>query len=191
MKLKTASVPFHDLIFNSSERFNKIISTAGDDFDLVIKNLPENDRYIIACTVVLSFCYGYNINLKRPFYYEIPDGNGITRFYKILYNAEFIEIIPTDKAKKITQKDYEELLDNFDNIEIWKKKFPPNSYLFNGFVISNIFDITQDQSISNIKSALISEGQWSENGFTDKFKAVFSSLFELQDIEVGFSLFKC
>ena len=31
-EIKTASVPFHDLIFNSSERFKNIIKTAGDDF---------------------------------------------------------------------------------------------------------------------------------------------------------------
>ena len=60
-EIKTASVPFHNLIFNSSERFKSIIETAGDDFELKIKNMPEDDRYIIACTIVLAFCYGYNI----------------------------------------------------------------------------------------------------------------------------------
>ena len=50
-----------------------------------------------------------------------------------------------------------ELLDNYDNIELWKEKFPPNSYIFKGLVISNIFDVTDDQSISNVKSSLISK----------------------------------
>ena len=156
-EIKTASVPFHNLIFNSSERFKNIIKTAGDDFELKIKNMPEDDKYIIACTIVLAFCYGYNINFKRPFYYEIPDANGIMRYYKILYNADFTEITPKKNTPRITQEDYELLLDNFENIDLWKEKFPPNSYTFKGFVISNIFDITDDQSISNVKSALIGD----------------------------------
>ncbi|TGV04158.1 GAF domain-containing protein [Flavivirga rizhaonensis] len=188
-EIKTASVPFHNLIFNSSERFRSIIKTAGDNFELQIKNMPEDDRYIIACTIILNFCYGYNLNFKRPFYYEIPDANGILRYYKILYNADFCEIVPTEAAKKITQEDYNELLDNFENIDLWKEKFPPNSYIFRGFVISNIFDVTDDQSISNIKSNLIGEDKRKDEGFIEEFHEVFRSLLGINDLKVGFSIY--
>lgn len=188
-EIKTASVPFHNLIFNSSERFKSIIETAGEDFELEIKNMPVDDRYIIACTIILSFCYGYQLNFKRPFYYEIPDANGIMQYYKILYNADFTEIIPSESAPKITQEDVDELLDNFENIEIWKKKFPPNSYTFKGFVISNIFNVTDDQSISNIKSSLIGEDKRKQEGFMEDFHEIFRSLLGLKDIKVGFSIY--
>ncbi|TXE19348.1 GAF domain-containing protein [Psychroserpens burtonensis] len=188
-EIKTASVPFHNLIFNSSERFKSIIETAGDDFELQIKNMPEDDSYIIACTIILSFCYGYHINFKRPFYYEIPDANGIMQYYKILYNADFVEIIPSKNAPKITQEDVDELLDNFDNMEMWKEKFPPNSYTFKGFVISNIFNITDDQSISNIKSSLIGEDKRKDKSFMEDFHQIFQSLLGLKDIKVGFSIY--
>ncbi len=188
-EIKTASVPFEDIIFNSSERFKNIVKTAGDDFKLKIKNMPDDDRYIIACTTILNFYYGYNLNFKRPFYYEIPDANGIMRFYKILYNADFTEIIPSKNAPKITEEDYFELLDNFENIEIWKEKFPPNSYTFKGFVISNIFDVTADQSISNIKSTLIDENKRQDEKFMEGFQEIFRSLLGIKDIKVGFSIY--
>jgi len=188
-EIKTASVPFHNLIFNSSERFKNIIKTAGNDFELKIKNMPEDDTYIIACTIILNFCYGYDLNFKRPFFYEIPDANGVMRYYKILYNADFTEIIPKENAKKITQEDYEELLDNFDNIDVWKEKFPPNSHLFKGFVISNIFDVTDDQSISNIKSTLIEESSVNNQSFSENIHEVFRSLFNIKDLKVGFSTY--
>ena len=188
-EIKTASVPFHNLIFNSSERFKNIIEIAGDDFELQIKNMPEDDRYIIACNIILSFCYGYNLNFKRPFFYEIPDSNGIIHYYKILYNADFCEIIPTETAPKITQDDYDNLLDNFENIALWKEKFPPNSYIFKGFVISNIFDVTDDQSISNIKSSLIGEDKGKDESFMQGFNEIFRSLLGVNDIKVGFSIY--
>jgi len=188
-EIKTASIPFHNLIFNASERFKNIIKTAGEDFELEIKNMPKDDTYIIACTIILNFYYGYNLNFKRPFYYEIPDANGITHFYKILYNADFTEIIPNENAPKITQKDYDELLDNFENIDIWKEKFPPNSYTFKGFVISNIFDVTDDQSISNVKSSLIADDKRKDESFMDGFHEIFRSLFGINDLKVGFSIY--
>jgi hypothetical protein len=188
-EIKTASAPFHDLVFNTSERFKSIIEAAGEDFNLQIKNMPDHDGYIVACAIILSFCHGFHINFKRPFYYEIPDANGVLRYYKILYNADFCEIIPNENAPKITKADFDELLDNFENIELWKEKFPPNSYTFNGFVISNIFDVTDDQSISNIKSALISDNKTKNAELLKGFQDIFSSLFGLKDIKVGFSLY--
>ncbi|WP_431133778.1 GAF domain-containing protein [Psychroserpens mesophilus] len=188
-EIKTASVPFHNLIFNSSERFKSIIKDAGDDFELKMKNMPEDDRYIIACTIILSFCYGFNLSFKQPFYYEIPDAKGVIKFYIILYNADFIEIIPTKKAPKITQNDVDELLDNFENIELWKEKFPKDSYIFKGFVISNIFNVTDDQAISNIKTALIGEDKRQNEGFMDDFHQIFQSLLGLKNLKVGFSIY--
>ncbi|GAA3583466.1 GAF domain-containing protein [Snuella lapsa] len=188
-EIKSASVPFQDIIFNKSERFKKIIDLAGEDFELKIMNLPEDDTYIMACAVILKFCYGFNVSFKRPFYYEIPDANGVSRFYKIMYNADFCEITPTEKAPKITQEDYDELLDNFENIELWKSKFPPNSYVFKGFVISNMFDVTDDQSISNIKSNLIEKGKHREKDYGEDFQKIFNSLFGVNNLKVGFSTY--
>ena len=188
-EIKTASIPFQNVIFNTSQRFKSIIKTAGYDFELQIKNMPVDQTYIVACAIILNNCYGYDLNFKRPFFYEIPDANGIMRYYKILYNADFTEITPHKDAPKITAADYEALLDNFENIELWKTKFPPSSYEFKGFVISNIFDVTDDQSISNIKSSLIGDSKRKDEGFMKNFHQIFSSLLGLKAIKVGFSIY--
>ncbi|MFC4723291.1 GAF domain-containing protein [Geojedonia litorea] len=188
-EIKTASMPFHDFAFNASYRFGKILEAAGKDFTLEIKNISDYDLYRSACVVILNFYYGYEVNFKRPFFYEIPDANGVMRYYKILYNADFIEILPTEKTPKITQQDFEDLLDNFDDMDLWKKKFPPKSYRFKGFVISNIFDVTDDQSISNIKSTLIVENSDKKEMAIHEFNKVFRSLLNVKDIKVGFSAY--
>jgi len=188
-EIKAASVPFHDILFNISERFKTIIETAGEGFDLKIKNMPSDDVYIIACTIIMKICYGFDVNFKRPFLYEIPDEKGIMRYYKILYNADFVEISPNEKAHIITQADVDELLDNFKNIKLWKDKFPPGSHDFKGFVISNMFDITDDQSISNIKSTLIKQEKRKDESFMKDFQEVFRSLLGIKDINVGFAVY--
>ena len=79
--------------------------------------LDEDHYYIMGCSIILNNYYGYKIDFRRPFFYDIPDALGIMRHYRIMYNGDFIEIIKTDKAKDITDADVAELLDNFDNIE--------------------------------------------------------------------------
>ncbi len=186
-EIKTASIAFENLVFNSSKRFQKIIEDAGQGFELEMRNMPDHLHYIMQCTVILSFHYGYMLDFKRPLFYDIPDKNGVIRHYRILYNADFIELIPTEKAKKLNQGDVDELLENFEDLELWKEKIPPNSFISKGFVISNMFDVTAEHSISEIKSTLIGSNKRGSDNFMLDFQNTFSSLFNLNGIGVGFA----
>lgn len=186
-EIKTASAPFENVVFNSSERFQNILKAAGEDFELQIRNMPMDINYIMKCTVILNFYYGFAMDFKRPLFYDIPDANGIMRHYRILYNADFMEIMPTEESKELTQDDVDELLENFDNLELWKEKIPPNSFISKGFVVSNMFDVTAEHSISEIKSTLIGSNKKNNENFMDSFQGTFRSLFNLKKIKVGFA----
>ena len=186
-EIKTASIPFTNLVFNSSKRFKNIIENAGKGFELEMRNMPDDMHYMMQCAVILSFYYGFNLDFKRPLFYDIPDENGVMRHYSILYNADFMEINPTKNAKDLKQSDVDELLDNFEDLELWKKKIPPNSFIAKGFVISNMFDVTAEHSISKIKSTLIGKNKRGSSNFMLDFKDTFSSLFSINDINVGFT----
>ncbi|RSK41894.1 GAF domain-containing protein [Mangrovimonas spongiae] len=188
-EIKTAGLPFCDVLFRSSQRFKDIIKDAGDNFTPTITNMPNEEFYIVGCAAILKYHYHFDLNFKRPFYYKIPDKNGVIRYYKITYNADFTEIIKTDKAPDLSEDDISLLLDNFDNIDLWKEKFPPHSYIMKGFVISNMFDMTDDQSISNIKSSLIKIENPKDASFISDFEDVFRAFYKIKDINVGFSLY--
>lgn len=186
-EIKTASIPYANLVFNSSKRFQKVIEDAGEGYELEMRNMPDDMHYMIQCTVILSFYYGFNLDFKRPLFYDIPDKNGVIRHYRILYNADFMEITPTEKAKDLKQSDVDELLENFEDLELWKEKIPPNSFITKGFVISNLFDVTAEHSISQIKSSLIGSNKRGSENFMEDFQSTFSSLFSLNGINVGFA----
>ncbi|MEM9075849.1 MAG: GAF domain-containing protein [Bacteroidota bacterium] len=186
-EIKTISSPFENFVFNSSERFKNILKDAGEDYELEIRNLPKDINYILKCIIVLNFHYGYKMDFKRPLFYDIPDKNGLMRHYRVLYNADFMEIHPTEKSKELTKEDVDELLENFDNIELWKEKIPPNSFVSKGFVIANMFDVTAEHSISEIKSTLIGSNKRGSENFMESFQDTFRSLFNLHNIRVGFA----
>ncbi len=185
-EIKIATIPFHNTVLKATQRYQNIIKVAGEDFEPQIKNLDENHYYIMGCSMILGNYYGYNIDFRRPFFYDIPDAMGIMRHYRIMYNGDFIDIIKTDKAKDITDEDVAELLDNFDNIEIWKEKFPPHSWIFKGVVLANMFDVTTDVSLSDFKTSLIRYDK-SKGDFVDSFQQIFRAIFNLHEIKVGFS----
>jgi hypothetical protein len=185
-EIKTASLPYYDINFNGTERFEKIIKAAGGDFELKARGIPEKLSYIMGCTVILNFYYGYQLDFKRPLFYDIPDAKGVMKHYRILYNADFLELIPTEKAKELSKEDVNELLEDFDNLNLWKEKIPPGSFISKGFVISNMFDATTEHAISEIKSSLISNDKRAGDNFIGNLQEVFRSFFDILDIRVGF-----
>ena len=188
-EIKVATLPYQDVIIKSSKRFQSIIHEAGDGYEPEIRNVGDDMDYIMSCVVVLNYYYGYKLDFSRPYFYDIPDANGVMRHYRILYNADFIDVIPTDKAKEVTQEDVDELLANPTDIKLWKEKIPPESFISKGFVIANLFDVTMEQAISNIKSKLISKDTLQPVKFMNDLQETFKSFFRLPNIKVGFASF--
>ncbi|MFD2564823.1 GAF domain-containing protein [Aquimarina rubra] len=185
-EIKIATIPFNNTVVKSTQRYKNIIKAAGPDFEPQIKNLDEDHYFIMGCSIILSQYYGYKIDFRRPFFYDIPDAAGIIRHYRILYNGDFIEVIKTDGAREITEEDVAELLDNFDNVEIWKEKFPPNTWVFKGIVIANLFDVTTDVSLSEFKTSLLKYDK-TKGDFIGSFQNIFRGIFNLPEIKVGFA----
>ncbi len=185
-EIKVASMPFQEIAIKSSQRYKDIISTPGEDFVLKIKNFNNDHYYIMGCSIILMKCYDFKIDFRRPFFYEIPDASGMMKHYRMLYNADYVFIEKKEDTPAITQEDVDVLLDNFENIDLWREKFPSNSYIFKGFVLANLYDATTDASISNLKSGLLRYEQEDHN-FTHDFHTIFQSIFNLPELQIGFS----
>ena len=105
--------------------------------------------------------------------------------YRAAFNADFTEVIRTENAPEITEDDIKMLLNNFDDIEVWKEKFPPNSYIFNGFGIINLFDVTADETVSSLKATLLKQ----DENIVDEIRNSLSQLYKINDLKIGFSVF--
>ena len=184
--IKTAAIPFYNSYFKTSVRYDNILKAAGTDYKLELIDFDNDEFYIMGCSIILQAYYGYNVDFKRPFYYKIPDAKGILRSYRVLYNADFIEIKKTKKSKDISKQDLDLLLENFENIDIWKKMFKPESWIFKGFVIANMFDVTIDASISDFKNHLLS-ARVNEDEINNEFENIFKTFFNINSLKIGFT----
>lgn len=187
-EIKIATIPFQQHIFKSTERYKNIIKVPNEGFELELSDFNDDQLYIMGCSIILNAYYGKPIDFKRPFFYEIPDKNGIVRHYRLVYNGDFIDIAKGPDAHDITDEDIAELLDNFDNIDLWKEKFPPGSWEFKGFVIANMYDATTDVSLSNFKTSLL-QTDTKDSDFAEGFERVLRAIFNLPNIKVGYSIF--
>ncbi|PKP26177.1 MAG: GAF domain-containing protein [Bacteroidetes bacterium HGW-Bacteroidetes-2] len=186
-EIKAITVPFQNFILHPSIRFSDILENAGKDFELQIRNFNEDFFFVMSCMLILKTNFGFDTDISRPVYYDIPDADGNIKNYRISYNADFIDILPTDTSVTISQEDIDLLLQDIDDISFWREKFPPKSWIFKGFAILNLTDVTLDNAISELKTTLLIQEKSEQ--IIEKFQTIFQSIFKIKDLRVGLTEF--
>jgi hypothetical protein len=95
------------------------LNAAGD---LTIRDFSDDQFYVLSCILILNSYYGQQFDYNKPLFYDIPNSDGIISHYRILYNVDFIEIT-LQKTVPLTSTDIDELMDNYGNIDLWKRNF--------------------------------------------------------------------
>lgn len=187
-EIKAATIPFHNFTFNYTKRFENILKDAGVNFETNIRNFDQHQFYVMNCCLIINQYFNYKIDFASPLFYDIPDKSGFMRHYRILYNADFMEIIPTDKSIMLSDSEINLLLDNYDDLELWKKYFPNESWILKGFGIVSLFDSTTESSLSNLKTNLL-KTKSEQTTFENSFESIFRSFFKIPDLRIGFMVF--
>jgi hypothetical protein len=185
-EIKAVSIPYSEIVFNHTERFSKILEAAGPGFAFNIRNFDAHQVYVLSCCIILNEYYGTRLDFTKPLFYDIPTSDGVTRHYRILYNADFMEIEPTEKTIPLTAEDIDLLIDNYHNLDLWKEMFPPGSWLLKGFTIMNLYDATVENAVSILKEKLL--GLNVEN-LHNSVETIFQSIYRSPRIRVGLSLY--
>jgi len=181
-EIKGAAPPFDMNFFYTSERLKNIFDAAGKGTNMDIVDFNVDLMYQMGCATILQGHYQYEVNLSVPIIVELADKSGEIRYYRSAFNADLMEISPTENSKEVTYEDYLELMDNFHDIDLWKEKIPPNSWVVRGLGIVNLMDITIDQSINLMTSNLL-------EGSNDSFEKVLEnirSLLRIEELDIAF-----
>lgn len=184
-EIKAIGFPFYNFFFNPTERFHTIIQKAGENFDMLIKDMDPHRFYVMCCCIILRDFYKVQLNFAMPFIFDIPNEDGIVNHYRFLNNVDFIEVNPTENFKRLTENEISELLDNFEDHELWKEKFPQQSWELKGFAVISFFDATTESAISNLKSKLINIED--DKNLKGELNTIFRSIFQVADLEVGYT----
>lgn len=187
-EIKAASAPLANITFNYTERFKKIVQDAGTDFNIEITGIDDDEFYIFCCCLIIQTYFDRNISTSLPFHYDIPNKNKIMKHYKITVNSDFTEIYPNENTILPSIEVIDHLLQNMDDVSLWKKHFPLKSWILKGFSIISLVDITTEVSLSKLKSTLI-EIDPQDLKVHGSLSEIFKSFFDVGELNFGLMTF--
>lgn len=181
-EIKCACMPWNFKHFYSSKRLMDLENAGGVEHELNFEMMDNDAMYIAVCSTIMTMYYGMPIKASRPYYIRIPDASGRIGHYRMAMNADFMQIYPRNEAPEITTEDYNKLIDNFTDIDLWKSKFPENTWVFSGFMLMNLMDVSVDKIIENISADLLNGGP---EGLL-KLEANMIDLLRIPDLNISF-----
>lgn len=187
-EIKAASIPLSNITFNYTERFKDILKDAGKDFEIELRNISDDEFYVFCCCLILQSYFKKDIKSTIPFYYDIPNKQGIMKHYKITVNSDFTEIFPTEGAKIPSDDILDMLLENLDDFKLWKKYFPSQSWILKGFTIISLVDCTSEVALSDLKSSMIEIDPEDLNP-NENLTEIFKSYFDVAELNFGLMTF--
>lgn len=181
---RAACMPYQNFFFNTTERFANILDAADGEIGVPYSN--SDFMYVFGCIPILNAMYGAGINYARNFYFDIPDKKtGIMRRYRAFFNGDFTEIKPLKKIE-ISETEIRELINNFDNTDLWKKKIPPQSFVFEGITIVTLFEVTREESVSALKFDLLKKDALVMPDIVERIRTNLGALLNTTQIKAGF-----
>ena len=173
-EIKAITIPYQNQIFNPTQKFSRIIESSGASFVISLNEESEDYFYASACQLILKRFYGIETDNHKPLYFHTNNGEGVNKHFKVLYNLEYLEILPSPGAPLISQSDIEELIENYDQPAVWIAKFPPTSWILKGFALMTLVDVTEEAAVAMLKNNFL--GQRSFPGLQENLNKIFSTV---------------
>ncbi len=187
-------IPFQDDAFFATNKYKQILSahqrtqkevsvtgTSGD--------LGENCE-VIAGLYILKQYYRHDLEVDIPIIVQAKDNEtGLEKVYKLEVNTQFAEIDIVGELPEISDHIIEKLLNNLTDHALWQKHMPTDRFIFRGFTINRLTDVTGQEMLSSVKYYLLKRDAVTCGVNFQTIQQKLRSLFGLPELKLGIVFF--
>jgi hypothetical protein len=184
------TLPFHTETVYASPGFKELF-LKGDSNTIYFSNSQtgidvSKSSLCLAYQLILRKFFSHKTSLTANSIHALKDAHGLTKYYDLKMNAQFVEV-------KFTNQDFE-LPKGFTpsqtpTLDELTQRFPLENFQFEGLVVVEVNDVTQEQVIVEIKTALLNINSFSDVSIYDRLQEHVQSLIGLKNVNIGITPF--
>jgi GAF domain-containing protein len=135
-------------------------------------------RILYAYALILQRFYGISLDFEYPLIFTATDPDtGLDCHFKAHWDARFVEIRPVGQLPALTRMDKDTLLAHLDDPQVLMEFLPPERFVFQGFLVLNALEVTDQEVLSGLKRDLIDRESIISttrfHGLRDKLRTLF------------------
>src|SRR5215212_4578094 len=135
--------------------------------------------------LILKKLYNQPVSLTTTSVHPFKDEHGLTKYYEVKMNAQFVDVKTVNDFSLPKEFSPQQTLKTEELREI----FPLENFQFEGLIVIEVNDVTQDQVILEIKNALLNINSFSDVTVYDELQEHVQSLIGLKNVKIGITPF--
>lgn len=188
--LYALTFPFSSEAVYASPGFKSIFLKEGTTI-----NVPDRRTAVditraslsLAFNVILRKLYSLSTPLTATSIHAFPEETGdLTNYYELKLNAEFVDVKIIGENYKLPEKFSSQRSLEADEL---RELFPLENFRFEGLVVIDVTDVTQDQITNEIKNALLNFDAFTDVKVYDELQQHVQSLIRLRGMKIGITPF--
>ncbi len=188
-QLFNISQPFHNEAVYTSPAMQQfmLLDNVRYTFNQLAEDL-QSVNLMRAWLTILRQCYGRKVDLSPATLLQIRDPeNGLSRFFKPLDMEDYIEVKVIGDLPPLREQDFQKLLRNIHHSDLWLALLPPDKFSFHGFSLSQFTEVTEVESLSQMKHKLLRRDAVLDVEKLRELADLLRIYFQRPDVQLGFS----
>ncbi len=182
-----------DFVYTTKSFDNLMLEIGGIENMLaaVGKEEMSHKKTMAAYHSIMEQYYGVTVPIGTTLIFPVRNQQtGLMRYFKVTITTRFCQVSLKGELPDLSEKDIRFLLSNSNNVELWAKYLPADRFLFLGFALYSMIDITQEQVTSLLKESLLKKDSLIDKDNLNHVEDHVKSLVGLSDVNVGLASFE-
>lgn len=142
---------------------------------------------ILAGSIILERFYDHKFNVHS--FQEISLRNtstGLEKHFKLNLILDYIDVKAVSPVRPLNERQIHSLLNDMYNEKLWEELLPPDNFLFEGFVVGILEDVTRVKTLSTIKELMgVEGGKVDQMQLLNRLQRLLCSYLEIPDLRFG------
>jgi hypothetical protein len=169
---------FKDLFVDENGGFTRDLNVSQAYFDI--------GKIVTVYASILRRVHNIDMTIIVPLIRTITDKDtGLDRYFKMNMDDRFIDVNINGTLPEITKEQITRLVENVFDIELWNQVIPPELIEFYGFLVVNMFEVTDQEALSKLKFDLLDKNILVSAGGFEKVENRIRTMFRNSDLKLG------
>lgn len=189
-----AHIPFQNDAFFATPKYKHILANDTSNTEQIsiigTNNALSDNCEIVAGLYILKNFYRPDLELELPIMVKVENRlNGLEKIYNLEVNTSFTDIEVIGELPELDQVTIEHLLNNLQDPALWQEHLPSDRFVFKGFTLHRLTDVTAQEMLSSIKFYLLKRDAVTCGVNFQTVQQKIRSLFGLPEMELGIIFF--
>jgi hypothetical protein len=188
-----AGVPFQRQSFYYTPRFAEVLlgkdRTIKQPLNVDMATL-EMQMTRMAYLLILVREYGAEVPDQGAFIFTVPDYRiGLYRHYGLSFDSSFVQVRVVGDKPVLTLEQVQDLVRNRHRLDLWRQMLPPEHFVFEGFHVLQLVDVTTQEILSELKYDLLERDVLQASDRLEQIQEKLRVLFARPALQLGIAAY--